>query len=78
MMRSRRNKWAALKLTRKLLKKQGCVPETIVADRLQLCGSAFKILGLWKRHVQGGRLNNRVEVSHQPTRMNCGGKRLRV
>lgn len=68
LMQFRRKKRAALKLVRKLLKKQGYVPETIVTDSLRSYCAAFKILGLAKRHVQGGRLNNRAEVSHQPTR----------
>ena len=64
----RRNKQAALKLMRKLLKKQGYIPDEIVTDKLGSYGAALRELGLAHLHVTGGRLNNRAEVSHQPTR----------
>ena len=59
---------AALKLLRKLLKRQGYVPDAIVTDRLRSYGATLRDLGLADRHVSGGRSNNRAEVSHQPTR----------
>jgi len=65
---SRRNKRAALKLMRKLLKKQGYIPDEIVTDKLGSYSAALRELGLAHLHVTGGRLNNRAEVSHQPTR----------
>ena len=67
-MQSRRNKRAALKLMRKLLKKQGYIPDEIVTDKLGSYSAALRELGLLHLHVTGGRLNNRAEVSHQPTR----------
>jgi len=68
LAQSRRNKRAALKLMRKLLKKQGYIPCKIVADMLGSYSAALRELGLTHFHVTGGRLNNRAEVSHQPTR----------
>ena len=68
LVQSRRNKNAALRLMRKLLKKQGFVPDTIVTDKLPSYGAALKDLGLSKRHDFGGRKNNRAENSHLPVR----------
>jgi putative transposase len=68
LAQSRRNKRAALKLMRKLLKKQGYIPDKIVTDKLGSYSAALRDLGLEHLHVTGTRLNNRAEVSHQPTR----------
>jgi transposase-like protein len=68
LVQSKRDRKAALKLLRKLLKRQGHVPDSIVRDRLRSYGAALRDLSLADRHVTGGRLNNRAEVSHQPTR----------
>lgn len=68
LVQSRRNKKAALKLMRKLLKKQGYVPVAFVTDKLGSYGAALKKLGLSKRHDFGGRKNNRAENSHLPVR----------
>jgi putative transposase len=68
IVQPRRDRKAALKLMRRLLKRQGYLPEAIVTDRLRSYGAAFRDLGLTDRHVTGGRSNNRAEVSHQPTR----------
>ncbi len=64
----RRDKKAALKPMRKLLKKQGFVPDAIVTDKLRSDRAALRDLGLSGRHVTGGRSNNRAENSHQPVR----------
>ena len=68
LAQSRRNKRAAPKLMRKLLKKQGYIPDKIVTDKLGSYSAALRELSLEHLHVTGGRLNNRAEVSHQPTR----------
>ena len=68
LVQSKRDRKAALKLLRKLLKRQGYVPDAIVTDQLRSYGAALRALGLTERHVTGGRSNNRAEVSHQPTR----------
>ncbi len=65
---AQRNKRAALKLMRKLLKKQGYIPDKIVTDKLGSYSAALRELGLVHLHITGGRLNNCAEVSHQPTR----------
>ncbi len=68
LVQSRRNKNAALKLMRNLLKKQGFIPDAFVTDKLPSYGAALKDLGLSKRHDFGGRKNNRAENSHLPVR----------
>jgi putative transposase len=70
MMRvqSRRNKRAALKLMRKLLKKYGFMPDKLVTDYLKSYTAAVNDLGIGKRREHGRWRNNRAENSHQPTR----------
>lgn len=69
LVQERRNKGAALKLLRKLLKNQGVRPEAIVTDRLASYRAAARDLGLTARHRPGGmRENNRAENSHLPIR----------
>lgn len=69
LVQKRRNKAAALKLLKKLLKNQGCVPEAIVTDGLASYRAALRDLGGLKRHMPGRlRDNNRVENSHLPVR----------
>ena len=65
LVQKRRNKHAALKLLRKLLKHQGVHPETIVTDKLASYGAAVRDLGLKGVHGPGGmRENSRAENSH--------------
>lgn len=68
LVQSKRDRTAALKLLRKIPKRQGYVPNAIVTDRLGSYRAALRILSLSDRHVTGGRSNNGAEVSHQPTR----------
>ncbi len=68
LVQSRRNKRAALKLMRKLLKSQGFIPNAIVTDKLPSYGAALRELNLSKCHDFGGRKNNRAENSHLPIR----------
>ena len=68
LVQTRRNKRAALKLMRKLLKKYGFVPDKLVTDDLRSYGAAANDLGLARRHERGRWRNNRAENSHQPTR----------
>ena len=63
-----RNKKAALKLMRKLLKKQGFVPINVVTDKLPSYGAALSDLGLSKPHDFGDKTNNRAENSHLSVR----------
>ena len=65
LVQKRRNKHAALKLLRPLLKNQGIHPETITTDKLASYRAAARELGLSRRHRPGGmRENNRAENSH--------------
>ncbi len=68
LVQSKRNARAALKLMRKLLKKQGWAPTRIVTDKLRSYHVAFGKLGLTAEHVDKKRANNRAENSHQPVR----------
>ena len=68
LVQRRRDAKAAAKLMRKLLKKQGFAPKTLVTDRLRSYGAAKPQLGLSARHEQGLRKNNRAENSHLPVR----------
>jgi putative transposase len=68
LVQRRRDETAAVKLMRKLLKKQGFTPDVLVTDKLRSYGAAKSAIGLLARHDQGLRKNNRAENSHQPTR----------
>ena len=68
LVQSRRDKKAAVRLIRKLLKKQGFAPTVLVSDKLRSYGAARRDLGLSAGHEQGLRQNNRAENSHQPVR----------
>ena len=68
LVQPKRNKTAALILMRKLLKKQGYVPSSIVTDILPSYGPALREFGLSRRHETGWRKNNTAENSHQPVR----------
>ena len=68
LVQSRRNNKAALRMMRRLLKKQGFVSDTFVTDKLPSYGAALKDMGLAKYHDFGGRKNNRAENSHLPVR----------
>jgi putative transposase len=68
LVQSRRNKRAALKLMRKLLKKYGFVPDKLVTYDLRSYAAAASDLGIAKRHERGRWRNNRAENSHQPAR----------
>src|SRR6516165_9160155 len=58
----------AVKLMRKLLRKQGFAPTRVTTDKLRSYSAAFRHLGLSCHHEQGLRQNNRVENSHQVVR----------
>jgi len=68
LVQRRRDKRAALRLMRKLLKKQGFAPTLLTTDKLGSYGSAFRHLRLTCPHEQGLRKNNRAENSHQVVR----------
>ena len=68
VVQSRRNKKAAIRLLRKLLKNNGVKPDRIVTDRLGSYRAALKELNMRHVHDVGGRKNNRAENSHLPIR----------
>jgi transposase-like protein len=68
LVQARRDKDAAIRLMRKLLKNQRLVPSSIVTDRHRVCDAALRDLGLSRVHIRGKRLNNRAESSHVPIR----------
>ena len=65
---AKRDKAAALKLLKRIMKKYGA-PRRIVTDGLRAYSAAMNDIGVAaERHEVGGRLNNRAENSHQPFR----------
>jgi transposase-like protein len=68
LVQAKRNKHAAVKLMRKLLKKYGFVPDRLITDDLRSYGAAARDLGIEKHHERGRWKNNRAENSHQPRR----------
>jgi len=62
-----RDKAAALKLMKRLMKRYG-KPEVVVTDGLRSYGAAMKAIGNQDRQEVGRWLNNRAENSHQPFR----------
>jgi transposase-like protein len=74
LVQRRRDKRAALRLMRKLLKKQGFTPKLLTTDNLGSYAAAFRHLYLTCRHEQGLRKNNRAENSHQVVRLAASAK----
>jgi putative transposase len=68
LVQSHRNKHAAKKFFRKLLKGLRYVPRVIVTDKLKSYGAAKQEILPGVEHRQHRYLNNRAENSHQPTR----------
>jgi putative transposase len=69
LVQSRRNKKAAKRFFRKLLKGQHYVPRVIITDKLKSYDAAKRELLPGVEHRQHKGLNNRAEHSHQPTRL---------
>jgi putative transposase len=68
LVQSRRNKQAAKKFFRKLLKGLRYVPRVIITDKLKSYGAAKREILPGVEHRQSRYLNNRCENSHRPTR----------
>src|ERR687893_786635 len=68
LVQGRRDKRAAKRLLRKLLKKQMRAPRVMVTDKLPSYGAAKQVLVPGVEHRRHKGLNNRAENSHQPTR----------
>ncbi len=68
LVQKRRNKAAAVKLMRKLLKKHGFAPSVIVTDKLRSYSAARAEIGLSARHEQGQRRTDEMDKSFLPER----------
>jgi putative transposase len=68
LVQSRRDKRAAKRLLRKLLKRQGRAPRVMITDKLASYSAAKRELMHGVEHRRHKGLNNRAENSHQPTR----------
>ena len=68
LVQSRRDKAAAKRLLRKLLRKQCRPPRVMITDKLASYGAARKEIMPGVEHRQHKGLNNRAENPHQPTR----------
>ena len=80
LVQRRRDTRAALRLMRKLVRKQGFAPKLLVTDKLRSYASAFRRLRLSCRHEQGLRS---IELPHRAdrrtaARTNCWRVRLLV
>ncbi|MGY3685080.1 transposase-like protein [Streptomyces sp. TE33382] len=68
LLRSRRDKAAAGRFFRRLMKKTRTVPRVVVTDKLRSCGAAHREVMPSVEHRSHKGLDNRAENSHQPTR----------
>ena len=68
LVQSRRNRLAATRFFRKLLKGQGREPRRLITDKLRSYSAAHRIAMPSVIHSTRQYENNRAEVSHQPTR----------
>ena len=69
LVQSRRNKKAAKKFFRRLLKGLRYVPRVLITDKLKSYGAAKAEVMPSVEHLQQKYQNNRAENSHQPTRL---------
>ena len=68
LVQSRRNRRAAERFFRKLLKSQGREPRRLITDKLRSYSAALRIVMPAVVHCTDQYANNRAELSHQPTR----------
>ena len=68
LVQSRRNRQAATRFFRKLLKRQGHEPRRLITDKLRSYAAAHRTVMPSVVHSTRQYENNRAEVSHQPTR----------
>ena len=77
LIQSKRNKHAALKLMRKLLRKYAFVPERLVTDDLRSYNAAVRDLGIERPH--GRTIEGRIRISRRGGgSARCSGSRVRV
>ena len=68
LVQSQRNRLAAVRFFRTLLKAQGRIPRRLITDQLRSYAAAGRTVMPSVVHVTDQYANNRAEVSHQPTR----------
>jgi putative transposase len=68
LVQSRRDKGAAKRLLRKLLKRRCRAPRVLITNKLACYGAAKSQVMPSVEHRKHKGLNNRAENSHQPTR----------
>jgi len=68
LVQRRRNKKAAERFFRRLLKGQGREPRSVVTDKLKSYDAAHRTIMPTVEHINHVYANNRAELSHQPTR----------
>ncbi len=68
LVQSRRDKRAAVKFLRTLLKGLAYVPRVVITDKLARLGAALRAVLPGVEHRRHKGLNNRAENAHQPTR----------
>lgn len=68
LVQPKRDRFAAVRFFRKLLRSTGRKPRVIITDKLRSYGVARKVVLPRVCHRQSRYLNNRAENSHQPTR----------
>ncbi|MFF3159898.1 IS6 family transposase [Streptomyces sp. NPDC057910] len=68
LVQNRRDKAAARRFFRRLMKTTGQVPRVVVTDKLRSYGAAHREVMPSVEHRSHMGLNNRAENSHQPTR----------
>jgi len=77
LVQSRRDRRAATRFFRKLLKRQGSAPRRLITDKLRSYAAARRTVMPSVVHSTDRYANNRAEVSHQPTRQ-CASARCAV
>ena len=68
LVQPKRDRFAAIRFFRRLLRATGRKPRVIITDKLRSYGSAKRVVMPGVAHRQHRYLNNRAENSHQPTR----------
>jgi putative transposase len=68
LVQPKRDRFAAIRFFRKLLRATGRRPRVIITDKLRSYGAAKRVVMPGVAHRQHRYLNNRAENSHQPTR----------
>ena len=68
LVQPRRNKHAAIRFFRQLLKGQRVEPRWLITDKLRSYDAAHRTIMPSAHHINQAYTNNRAEASHQPTR----------